>query len=136
MPRGDTFYRSSTRPTLDAPPPHARPGIGKPAVGERYGRTEGTNGETTLADTDAVIFTASGTPDLWVFSARANGALVVLEDVAGREDDAITVLAGEPVSVRVPRRRASARNLVAAANAELSITVYYAQPGEAFDAAT
>jgi len=134
MPRGDTFYRNAVRPALDAPAPRPRIGAGAPAVAERHGRTEGTDGEITLGDTNAVIFTASGLPDLWVFTARTNGALVVLEDILGREDDALTVLAGFPVQVRLPRRQVSARNLVALSNAALSVTAYYAQPGEPAEA--
>jgi hypothetical protein len=134
MPRGDTFYRNAVRPTLNAPPPRLRLGEPRPSVAERHGRTEGTNGEVTLANADAVIFTASGFPDLWVFTARTNGALVVLDDLAAREDDAFTVLAGFPIEVRLPRRRVTARNLVAGSNASLSVTAYYAQPGEPFEA--
>lgn len=133
-PRDPTFYRAEKRPALDPPPPRPRTAGGPPVAQERHGRTESTNGEVTLADTDAVVFTASGTPDLWVFTARTNGALVVLEDVVGREDDAITILAGFPMSVRLPRRRATARNLVAGSNAALSVTCFYAEAGEPFDA--
>jgi len=134
MPRGDTFYRNAQRPTLDAPAPRLRVGGGAPLVAERHGRTEGTNGEVATTDVNAVIFTASGLPDLWVFSARTNGALVVLEDILGREDDAITVLASQPVSVRLPRRRVSARSLVGGASAALSVTAYYAKPDEPSEA--
>jgi hypothetical protein len=132
--RGSTFYRATTRPALDAPAPRPRIFAATPIVAERHGRTEGTDGEVTLADTNAVIFTASGLPDLWVLTARTNGALVVMDDIAAREDDAITVLAGFPVQVRLPRRRIQARNLVAGSNAALSVTAYYAQPGEPFEA--
>ena len=134
MPRGDTFYRNAVRPTLDAPAPRPRIGAGLPLARERHGRTEGTNGEITLADASALVFTASGLPDLYVFSARTNGALIVLDDLGLREDDALTVLPGTPVEVRLPRRFVYGRNLVAGANAALSITAYFALKGEPFDA--
>jgi len=134
MPRGDTFYRNAVRPTLDAPPPRPRVGAGAPAVAERYGRSEGTNGEVAVTDADAVIFTASGLPDLWVITARTFGALITLGTIADREDDSFTVLPGQTIEVRLPRRRLVARNLVAASAAALSATVYYAKADEPFEA--
>jgi len=132
--RGDTFYRNQQRPTLDAPPPRPRVGAGAPVVAERHGRSEGTNGEVAVGDTDAIIFTASGLPDLWVITARTFGALVTLGTITNREDDSFTVLAGQTIEVRLPRRRLLARNLVAASAAALSVTAYYAKADEPFEA--
>jgi hypothetical protein len=134
MPLGEIFYRNAQRPVLDAPAPRPRMGPGPAVVAERHGRSEGTNGETTLADTDAVIFTASGLPDLWVITARTNGALVTLGTIANREDDSFTVLGGQTIEVRLPRRRLSARNLVGGSNAALSVNCYYAKADEPFEA--
>lgn len=103
------------------PQPRARGAEVPPAVAELYERTEGPSAETTLADTDATVFTFSGRPESIVLSARTNGALVRLTDELDRESHSLTVLPNQTVETHIRARRVIARNLVAGSNAALSV---------------
>lgn len=111
-----------------------KPGPDGGFVPELLWRIESTNGEVTLADTNATVFTASGTPDKWRITARAFGALVVLTNILDQEEQAVLVPAGETVELYVPRRRVRARNATAASNATLSAEAFFRGPVFSFDA--
>ena len=126
------------RHQLDAPAvyPALRPMLG-PGPGytpELLWRMESTDGEVTLGDTTADLFTASGTPDKWRVTARAFGALIVPTNILDQEEDAILVPAGETVEFNVPRRKLRARNATAASNATVSAEAFFRGPTFAFDA--
>lgn len=120
-------------------PGHGYPDPRRPE-GDRGGETpehleryESTNGEVTLGDTLATIFTASGTPDKWRITARAFGALVVLTNSVDQEEHRVLIPAGETVELYVPRRRVRALNATAASNATLSVEAFFKAPRFAFD---
>lgn len=125
-------------PQHDAPVvyPSLRPLPGPEAgfTPELLWRVESTDGEVTLGDTNADLFTASGTPDKWRVTARANGALIVPTNILDQEEDAILVPAGETVEFYVPRRKLRARNATAAANATVSAEAFFRGPVYSFDA--
>lgn len=132
--RGSTFYRSTQRPALDAPSSRPRPLAAPGRANERFKRVESTAAETTLADTVGDVFTFSGHPDMIELHARTQPAYFVLDDIDGREADGIPVPANTSLTVYLARRRVRARNLVAGSNAVVSVTGYYIEPGEPFDA--
>jgi hypothetical protein len=126
------------RHQLDAPVvyPDARP-MGPAEAGhtpELLWRMESTDGEVTLGDTNADLFSASGTPDKWRVTARAFGALIVPTNILDQEEDAILIPAGETVEFYVPRRKLRARNATAASNATVSAEAYFRGPVFRFDA--
>lgn len=100
---------------------------------ERLERYESTNGEVTLGDTLATVFTASGTPDKWRITARAFGALVVLTNSIDQDEHRLLLAAGESVELYIPRRRVRALNATAASNATLSVEAFFKAPRFAFD---
>jgi hypothetical protein len=126
------------RHQLDAPRvyPSARPMGGAEGghTPELLWRMESTDGEVTLGDTTADLFSASGTPDKWRVTARAFGALIVPTNILDQEEDAILVPAGETVEFYVPRRKLRARNATAASNATVSAEAYFRGPVFRFDA--
>jgi hypothetical protein len=112
------------------PPDRYRPEGAEPAAVPKYERIDGPNGETTLGDSDAIVWTFSGVPDLIVLSARTNGALVKLTDRLNRETSPLTVLPGQPVYIYVGRERVTAKNLVPGSNSLLSVTGFWAEYAE------
>jgi len=112
------------------PMPGPEPGF----VPEQLWRVESTDGEVTLGDTNADVFTASGTPDKWRVTARAFGALIVPTNVLDQEEDAILVPAGETVELYLRRRKLRARNATAASNATVSAEAFFRGPVLSFDA--
>jgi hypothetical protein len=112
------------------PVPGPHPGF----VPEVLWRVEGLNAEQTLGDTNADVFTASGTPDKWRVVSRTAGAMVVLTNILDQEEVGIPVQAGEAVELYVPRRKLRARNLLAGANAVISVAAFFTGPVFSFDA--
>lgn len=110
------------------------PGPERGFTPELLWRIESTNGEVTLGDANATVFTASGTPDKWRITARAFGALVVLTNILDQDEQAVLVPAGETVELYVPRRRVRARNATAGSNATLSAEAFFRGPVFSFDA--
>jgi len=102
------------------PAPRARPRAWAPVTHETFHRYE-TNGETTLGDTDAEVWTFSGRPDSITISARAFPALVTLTDRLSRTESTILVQVGAPLDTRISRERVIARNAIAGSNAVLNV---------------
>jgi len=116
--------------------PQARPLAG-PELGytpELLWRMESTDGEVTSADAVADLFTASGTPDKWRVTARANGALIIPTNILNQEEDAVLVAAGETIELYVPRRKLRFRSATGAAAATVSAEAFFRGPVFSFDA--
>ena len=122
--------------------PRQRPEAGYPEVrareapapvldSVRYERHEGTNGEVTLADADAIIHTFSGEPDMIYLVARANAAIVTLTDRLNREDDSFVLVPNQPLKLNVGRERVRARNADAGQAATLSVMGFWVARDEA-----
>ena len=116
------------------PQPRPMPGPDPGFTPELLWRMESTNGEVTLGDTNANLFTASGTPDKWRVTARAFGALIVPTNILDQEESAILVPAGATVEFYVPRRKLRARNATAGSNATVSAEAFFRAPVFSFDA--
>lgn len=110
------------------------PGPHEGFVPEVLWRVEGPNAEQTLGDTNADVFTASGTPDKWRIVARTFGAMVVLTNILDQEEVGVPVQAGESLELYLPRRKLRARNLLAGSNAVISVAAFFTGPVFSFDA--
>lgn len=97
---------------------------------EKYERGEGPNGELTLADTEALVFTFSGKPDTIFVQARTNGAVIRMTDDLGRGSGFLTVHAGENFETHFSARKVFARNLTGGSVALLSIFGKWAERGQ------
>jgi hypothetical protein len=120
-------------------PPWGYPAARAPEEGragetaEELWRYESTDGEVTLGDTLATIFTASGTPDKWRITARAFGALLVLTNSVDQDEHRLLLPVGETVELYVRRRRLRALNATAGSNATLSAEAFFKAPRVGFD---
>jgi hypothetical protein len=96
----------------------------------KYGRLDGPLTDTTLADTDATVFTFSGRPDKIILTARSFPALVTLTDRLNRETSTLMVPVNGVVSVELARERIVARNAIAGSNAVLGVVGMWGEAGE------
>jgi hypothetical protein len=102
-------------------------------VPEQLWRYESTDGEVTVTDTLATVFTASGTPDKWRVACRANGAFLVFTNTVNQDEHRLLLQAGETLEIYIPRRRVRAVNATAEAAATISVEAFFKQPVFAFD---
>ncbi len=119
--------------TATYPPPRPRARGRGPAIAERFDRYESTGGEITIGDTNSEVLRCSGRADLFILTAKTNGALFTLTDRVGTELDELTVLPGVPERVRIGRSIVLARNLVAGNNAAVSVLAAFATPADSLD---
>lgn len=112
------------------PAPRERPWPAPVAAVPRYGRLDGPTTPTTLADTDATVWTFSGRPDKIILSARAFPALVTLTDRLNRETTVLLVPTDATVPVELARERIIARNAVPGSNSVLGVIGLWGESDE------
>lgn len=101
-----------------------------PSATLKYERIDGPTSETTLGDSDAVVFTFSGRPDSIYLATRSFPAIVTLTDRLNREQSVLLVPVGAAVETFISRERVIARNAIAGSNAILSVLGKWAELDE------